>query len=56
MLRKLIPIAAAVIVIALLGYLHYQACAQPSSSKPIFFLSQSRTCQIPGLIYDLIDE
>lgn len=51
MLRKLIPIVAAIAVIALLGYLHYEACAEPKSARKLFFLSQSRTCQIPGLIY-----
>lgn len=56
MLRKLIPIVAAIFVIALFGYVHYQTCAQPESAKKIFFLSQSRACQLPGLIYELIDE
>ena len=51
MLRKLIPIVAAIFVIALLGYVHYQTCVQPESAKKIFFLSQSRACQLPGLIY-----
>lgn len=51
MLRKAIPILAAIIVIAFLGYFHYESCVSPQSAKQVFFLSQSKTCQLPGLVY-----
>jgi hypothetical protein len=55
-MRKLIPVLAAIIAIAVLGYFHYEACLHPKSAHPMnIFLAQSRACQIPGLIYEQID-
>ncbi len=55
-MKNLIAILAALIVITLLGYFHYDACVQPKTAKRIFFLSQTRACQLPGLVYDWINE
>ena len=55
-MRRIIVIIAAIATIALLGYLHYESCAlDPKSQSINHFLSQTRTCQLPGLIYELID-
>lgn len=54
-MRLIIPILAALIAIGLLGYFHYEACVDPASAKRLSsFLTQSRACQLPGLIYDQI--
>lgn len=55
-MKNLIPILAAVLAITLLGYFHYEACLQPQTSRAVFFLSQTRTCQLPGLVYQLINQ
>lgn len=55
-MRKIIVILAAIATIALLGFFHYESCAIDAKSRDInMFLSQTRACQLPGLIYELID-
>lgn len=53
-MRNFIPIILAIVAIALLGYVHYESCITPKTAKHVFFLSQTRTCQLPGLIYEYI--
>jgi len=56
-MRRVIVVLAAIATIALLGFFHYESCAIPGASRDIgLFLSRSRTCQLPGLIYDLIED
>jgi hypothetical protein len=56
-MRRIIVVLAAIATIALLGFFHYDSCIVPGSSKDInLFLTQSRTCQLPGLIYELIED
>ena len=55
-MRLILPIMAAIIAIGLLGYFHYEACVEQNSANRIgAFLTQSRACQLPGLIYDQIE-
>ncbi len=56
-MRRIIVVLAAIATIGLLGFFHYESCTIDAKSRDInLFLSQTRSCQLPGLIYELIDE
>ena len=58
-MRRLIAILLGVAVVCLIGYLHYESCLVPGKVKKsnlAILFSKSRTCQIPGLYYHLVDE